>query len=218
MVNSEDSARRPIKARQTNWADSIARRLAGYGLKPNHISLLSVVFAAAAGLCIIFTPKVSMAVSAVLFIISAIAIQMRLLCNLFDGMVAVECGLKTQSGEIFNDLPDRIADPIILISIGYAIPSIQFASEVAWLAGILAVLTAYVRVLGSSAGTPHYFLGPMAKQHRMAIVTVALIVSAITVHRQWHQQILFVTLIIIALGCLLTIVRRTYKIIHQLEG
>lgn len=217
MTNDENSARRPIKARQMNWAGSVAGKLAECGLKPNTISIFSVVFAASGGLCIAMTSRISTVWSSVFFVLSAIAIQMRLLCNLFDGMVAVECSLKTRSGEIFNDLPDRIADPIILVSIGYAIPSIPYAHELGWLAGILAVVTAYVRVLGSSSGTPHYFLGPMAKQHRMAIVTLAMLVSAITVHKQWHGQILFATLVIIILGCLITIIRRVQRIIRQLE-
>jgi len=41
------------------------------------------------------------------------------------------------------------------------------------LAAALAILTAYVRVLGVSVGTPQYYLGPMAKQHRMAALTAA---------------------------------------------
>ena len=51
---------------------------------------------------------------------AAVLIQFRLLCNLFDGMVAVEGGLGTPSGILFNDFPDRIADPLILICAGYA--------------------------------------------------------------------------------------------------
>lgn len=46
-------------------------------------------------------------------ILAAVFIQCRLLCNLFDGMVAVEGGKSTPSGELFNDIPDRVADPLI---------------------------------------------------------------------------------------------------------
>jgi len=40
-------------------------------------------------------------------------------CNLLDGMVAIEGGLKTPAGELFNDVPDRISDPLILVGAGY---------------------------------------------------------------------------------------------------
>ena len=59
-------------------------------------------------------------------------IQCRLLCNLFDGMVAVEGGKKTNSGELFNDIPDRIADPLILVSAGYAVHMVAYGAELGW--------------------------------------------------------------------------------------
>ncbi len=40
-----------------------------------------------------------------------LVVGVALLANLFDGMVAVEGGLGTPSGILFNDFPDRIADP-----------------------------------------------------------------------------------------------------------
>jgi phosphatidylglycerophosphate synthase len=55
-----------------------------------------------------------------LLLVAVVGVQLRLLCNLFDGMVAVEGGKKSKSGEVFNDMPDRIADPILLVCAGYA--------------------------------------------------------------------------------------------------
>ena len=49
-----------------------------------------------------------------LLIAAAGFIQLRRLCNLFDGMVAVEGGFKTKSGELYNDLPDRFSGALIL--------------------------------------------------------------------------------------------------------
>ena len=61
-----------------------------------------------------------------MFLAAAACIQLRLLCNLFDGMVAVEGGFKTKSGEIYNELPDRVADVLILAGAGYAMPSSEW--------------------------------------------------------------------------------------------
>ena len=108
---------------------------------------------------------------------AAVAIQLRLLCNLVDGMLAVEEGFSTKTGDIYNDLPDRISDVLILVGAGYSRGS-RMRSTLGWLAAVLAVLTAYVRVLGGSLGVTQHFIGPMAKQHRMFALTIATLLSA----------------------------------------
>ena len=45
--------------------------------------------------------------SRALLLLAAAGIQLRLLCNLLDGMLAVEEGFKSKTGDIYNDLPDR---------------------------------------------------------------------------------------------------------------
>lgn len=44
--------------------------------------------------------------------------QSRLLCNLFDGMVAIEGGKKSANGDLYNDMPDRFADALFIIPVG----------------------------------------------------------------------------------------------------
>lgn len=46
------SARRPIRSRNSRWATAIAGTLARRGIRPNTISVASVLFAAVAGLCL----------------------------------------------------------------------------------------------------------------------------------------------------------------------
>jgi phosphatidylglycerophosphate synthase len=140
-------------------------------------------------------------------ILAASFVQARLLCNLFDGMVAIEGGKKTASGELFNDIPDRIADPLILVSAGYAVGF----SWIGWLCAILAVMTAYVRILAAKAGAPQDFKGPMAKQHRMALMTIACLMSI------FNKQILLIALIIIAIGSFWTVARRIISAYKYLE-
>jgi len=211
-----DGARREVAARRTLWASRIASRLARAGIKPNLISAASVVFALGAGVCIAVSPNTQSWHRSFLLATAILLIQCRLLCNLFDGMVAVEGGLRTKSGEIFNDLPDRLADPAILIGAGYALWSIPFGVELGWLAALLAVLTAYVRLLGGAAGAKQYFLGPMAKQHRMALMTAGLLVAAVL--PDYAQRILTGTLALIAIGCIVTVVRRVVAVVKELEA
>ncbi len=104
-------------------------------------------------------------------LLAAAAIQLRLLCNLLDGMLAVEEGFKSKTGDIYNDLPDRVADVLILVGAGYSMRDLPYGSTLGWLAAVMAVFTAYVRLLGGSLGVTQHFIGPMAKQHRMFTLT-----------------------------------------------
>jgi len=186
-------------------------------VKPNQISILSVVCAAASGACLVLGVTAGETFKAVLFITAALFIQLRLLCNLFDGMIAVEGGLKSKSGEIYNELSDRLADSLILVCAGYSITESQWGNMLGWAAGLLAIMTAYVRVLGVSAGASPYFCGPMAKQHRMALMTMACLIAAIETILGWKDYVMPWTLGVINIGCIFTIARRTFLIIRELE-
>lgn len=211
-------ARRPIKARETQWASGVAAFLARAGIRPNTISVMSAVFAAGAGVCLVGTAEVGCASAAILFVAAALGIQLRLLCNLFDGMVAVEGGFRTKSGEIFNELPDRFADAFILIGAGYAARSVEAGVMLGWTAAVLAVITAYVRTLGAAAGAGQCFLGPMAKQHRMAVMTAGCVLAAVGGFMNEGPLVVAVALGIVIAGTLFTSARRTRHIIQTLEA
>ena len=50
--------------------------------------------------------------------------------------------------------------------------NINFGIELGLLAALLAVMTAYFRWIGAYKTHQHFFNGPMAKQHRMALLTL----------------------------------------------
>lgn len=209
--------RRPLKARHTAWASKIVSILIRFKIHPNAISVISVVFALLAGSSFVLSSSFVCWGKSVLLFLGAVFIQLRLLCNLFDGMVAIEGGMKSKSGEIFNDFPDRLADLLILVGIGYAVRGLPFAVELGWLAGTLAIMTAYVRYLGAAVGTGSFFLGPMAKQHRMASATIASLLQGLSC--LWYEPLyfLYAGLVIIILGSIVTVLRRVIKIVRVLE-
>src|SRR5215469_10705149 len=99
--------RRPIRSRDSDWARAISQKLAQAKIKPNQISVSSAVFAGLAGLSFAGAGKFGGASAMYLLLLAAVFIQLRLLCNLFDGMVAIEGGFRTKGGEIYNEFPDR---------------------------------------------------------------------------------------------------------------
>ena len=211
--------RRPLKIRNANLAKQIAKWLSERNITPNHISIASVFFATLASVCFLTIPNSS---NEWLFALFAIVfIQMRLLCNLFDGMVAIEGGKSTPAGELFNDIPDRIADSLILIAAGYAISVVPWGSSLGWLTALLAVMTAYIRVLGVSIGAPVSFMGPMAKQHRMAAMTgaaILTIIESILTDGFVAGYVILFTLIVVAIGSLITSINRARAIYNYLEN
>ena len=102
-----ETARRPLKTRQAAWANRLAQLLVKWHASPNGISLASIFFAAGAGAALYFSAAFAGGERAWLLVLAVAGIQGRLLCNMLDGMVAIEGGRQTKSGEIFNDLPDQ---------------------------------------------------------------------------------------------------------------
>ncbi len=214
-----EATRRPIRSRNSRWAAAVASWLARRGVRPNTISVASAVFSAGAGASLVWAGQGQAAPAGVpwLFLGAALLMQLRLLCNLFDGMVAIEGGFRTKSGEIFNELPDRFADAFILIGAGYCTNASAWTPWLGWLAAVLALLTAYVRALGASAGAGQEFCGPMAKQHRMALITLACVGSAVLTWLKIETDLMPWALGVVVVGCGVTVFRRTFRIIRILE-
>ena len=139
---------------------------------------------------------------------AAACVQLRLLCNMLDGLVAVEGGLKSKAGDLFNEAPDRIEDVLLLVSAGIACGHPQLG----WCCAPLAVATAYFRAFGASLGLGQNFCGPCAKPHRMAILTVGLLASLLP----GHQPILQISLWVIAALTAVTAARRIRHIYTKL--
>lgn len=154
-----------------------------------------------------------------LWIAAAVLVQIRLLCNLFDGMVAIGTDRASPLGELFNEVPDRVSDGATLIGLGYAVFSVPWLG---YLAALLAVFTAYVRAMGKAAGTGNDFRGPMAKPVRMFLVTVlALCMALVPPIRDLELggcRLPALVLVVISIGCIVTSWRRLAGAAAKLRG
>lgn len=166
---SDLSARRPLKSRGSRWASALSRGLLRLGVKPNQVSAFSVVCAAGAAAFMLWGGLCGWE-----WLLAALCIQLRLLCNLMDGMLTVEGGLKSPHGDLFNEFPDRLADVFILAGLGYA-GGDALSQLLGWLCACGALMTACVRMHGASLTGVHDFRGPMAKPHRMALSTLVCV-------------------------------------------
>ncbi|GGD43755.1 CDP-alcohol phosphatidyltransferase family protein [Pseudoxanthomonas indica] len=206
MGNIND--RRPIAARGSAWAQRLSAALAASAITPNQISVASIFFAAVGALMLLVAP------TSFGLIVCAICVQLRLVCNLLDGMVAMDGGKQSATGALYNEFPDRIADSLLIVALGYA----AGVPWLGWFGALLAALTAYVRLAGGSLGLVQDFRGPMAKQHRMAVLTAACVLAVIEYHTLGSGYVLPAASALIALGALLTCVTRTLAIARQLQA
>ena len=205
---SSPAARRPLKSRGAAPITGLASALASRRVTPNAISLASVAFAALGAAALLAGPEADGAARVALLAGAAICVQLRLLCNVIDGLVAVEGGLGGPDGEIFNDAPDRAADALLLVAAGYA----GGAPELGWAAALLAVLTAYVRLLGGTLGLPQDFSGVMSKPRRMALLTLACLLAIADL------RVLAVAAGLVAAGSALTCAGRLQRIRRRVHA
>ncbi|WBU62072.1 CDP-alcohol phosphatidyltransferase family protein [Paracoccus albus] len=211
---SEPENRRPLASRQTGWANRIATWLASTRITPNQISQAGMVTALLAGACFWASGSTGGFGRELLLLAAAGFCQLRLLCNLFDGMVAVEAGRGSPDGGFWNEFPDRVSDMLILVGLGLG----AAAPTLGWASAAMALLTAYIRELGLNLGQGADFSGPMAKQHRMAVVTAAALLAMFEPLWGGHSQVLRIALWIVTIGAALTALRRCWRLLVKLRG
>ena len=169
--------RRPIAVREWAVFSALAGWLARRRVSPNGISLAGMMSGIAAGGALAATAHLAGIEQRLAWLAAALFIQVRLLANLLDGMVAIECGRASSVGELYNEVPDRVSDAATLIGAGCAA-----GGDVAlgFAAACVALFTAYVRAMGKAAGAHNEFCGPMAKQQRMFVLTVIALFCGLT--------------------------------------
>jgi phosphatidylglycerophosphate synthase len=210
MPEPNPSGRRPLASRNVPFFRNLASALARAGVTPNTISFFSIIFALGSGTALAWTAHADGWMLRLCWLGAAAGIQLRLMANLLDGLVAVEGGKGGPTGELWNEAPDRFADVAIFIGAGFAAGSDVFLGFGAALA---AVLVAYIRALGASVGAGQVFLGPQAKPHRMFVLTVTCITTAALPafpSRIGEEPLPLITLAlwIVIVGCIVTIGRR----------
>ena len=218
----QPTERRPIASRERRVFQLLASWLTRRGMSPNLISILGMLAAMGSGVALWATDRWPEA-ARLFLVLAAALVQLRLVANLLDGMVAIASGKASRVGELYNECPDRISDSAVLIGGGY---SSGGDLTLGFLAACVALLVAYVRVLGKACGAPNDFCGPMAKQQRMFVMTVVPLYLALTpagwqpswtvADRPWGLMAAALLLIII-LG-LVTFVRRLIRIGRALSS
>lgn len=210
--------RRELQTRKYSWVQQFAAALSRTFITPNQISVLSIF---CAGFSLFSLYRLGMWPESFWAWAAVAGIQLRLFCNLMDGLVAIEGKKKSIVGDLYNDVPDRISDVLILGGFVFALRGFPWGASLAYLTAIAAVLTAYVRYVGASLTGKHFFIGPMAKQHRMFFCSLALLITPfermLFPHLKVHS-VLFIMMLIVLAGALFTCARRLLYIVKELKA
>ena len=198
--------RRPIKARDLEISKWMAYILANYKISPNCISVFSVVFSAMASILMLWKVNIET------FVFIVACLLLRLICNMLDGMVAIEYGKKSVSGILYNEVPDRISDICIFFSAGFITGRTQ-DMILGSLIACIAVFTAYIRILGETLGQKHIFKGYGQKQHRVFLLIATIMAYVVFL----HPIIMTIGLSVILVASLQTCIVRLYIINRMIE-
>lgn len=204
-----DANRRPLTSRNSAWAARLASWAVARGITPNQISQASMGFAALGFLLYAISTQGGV-IQFLALLLAAATLQARLVCNLIDGMVAIEGGKGAKDGPFWNEAPDRVSDLLFFTGAGLA----AGRPDLGLLAAALAIGTAYIRELGRGEGFPPDFSGPLAKPQRMAVLTAGTVLAALYA-THWT---LTVTLWIIVAGTAATVIRRSWTLIQRLKA
>jgi phosphatidylglycerophosphate synthase len=216
MADYQPAWRRPIAGIFRRTATAPVAWCVKAGIHPNYVSYSSIVASAAAALCFWQASTLpALLIPAVGFC------YVRLWINMLDGMVALASGKASRTGEIANELPDRISD--VSIFVGVAHSGLCHPLGGYW-AAIFALFVAYVGTLGQAVGVQREFSGAMSKPWRMvalhagAWITLGLIWSTGENPAVGGLTVLDWTHVVIVAGCLQTIVVRLLRIVRALRA
>jgi len=158
--------------------------------------------AAAAVLAAGFNPLWLIAVASLVVI--------RLSCNALDGMVATDTNSARPLGQVYNEFADRVGDAAILIAV-------TLRTDFVWLglaAIVLMLLCSYLGTLAAAAGGARQYIGVMGKADRMILLALAATVAMFLA----QPEVFVAYLMVVAVGCLITIVQRARVIRRELLG
>ncbi|HTK76707.1 MAG TPA: CDP-alcohol phosphatidyltransferase family protein [Gemmataceae bacterium] len=211
-----EADRRPIAARSWRVSQIAADWLVRHGVSANGVSVAGMIAGLAAGTALAATAHLDGLPQRLAWLAAAALIVTRLLANMLDGMVAIGSRTSSAVGELYNEVPDRVSDSAALVGLGYAAGGEPVLGVVAALA---AVFTAYVRALGKGAGAGQEFIGPFAKQQRMAcVIGCAVYCGLATADWLPAPGLPAIVLAVVAIGSLFTALRRVRRISLRLRG
>jgi archaetidylinositol phosphate synthase len=179
-------------------------------LDPDIVSYAAVVVAAGTGWCFYKAAE-----SPNLLLIAIFLTLLRMTLNTIDGVMAIQRGKHTLTGEIVNALPDRYSD--IFVVGGIALSSLCRD----WL-GLVALATvflvSYTGMLGKAIGVAWQHQGPMGKVERLITIMVFALFQFFLLPEPQFVTIAGITVTPMEMAMGLFVVLGQYSVLRRLKG
>jgi phosphatidylglycerophosphate synthase len=151
-----------------------ARFFAARGVSPNLLSLLSLFFAALAGL-LFFLSRRSTSFN-YLLLLACVFVCLNAILDGLDGVVAREMGNTSKRGDFLDHVIDRYSDMLI-------IGGIVFGGYVNWRIGVIAIigvlLSSYMGTQAQAVGLSRMYGGMLGRADRMVLIIGATVLMLV---------------------------------------
>lgn len=159
---------RPVASRAMEPFVAASVRL---GLTPDGISVVSLLFAVAAGVAYFFASP-----GGVLYLAGAVFVFLNGWLDLLDGAVARETNVASPAGDLLDHVVDRYAD--IVIVAGLAGGTGRYGLGFAAVTGV--VMTSYLGTQAQAVGLDRVYGGLVGRADRLALVGLVTVAAAFT--------------------------------------
>ena len=135
-------------------------RLAGIGVRANHVTAFACVVSVAFGVLLLTSQDPH------LFALLPVVMMIRMALNAADGMLAREFGQATRLGVYLNELADVVSDTFLYLPFAHLR---GFSGFWIWNVVVLAVISEMAGTVAVMAGATRRYDGPMGKSDRALI-------------------------------------------------
>lgn len=148
-----------------------ARLMIRSGISADALTVAGLAFATLAGMGVWLGREAS-----VWLLLVPVGAFLRTAANALDGMVATATETARPTGEVLNEVSDRLGDVAVLLPL-VVLPGVSDALVAGTLAASL--VTSYLGIAAKAAGGPRIYAGMMGKPDRMFVVGAAAIVGLV---------------------------------------
>ena len=161
----------------SGFVRTTTRFFANRGISPNLLSLLSLVFAALAGI-LFGLSRTSMSFNLFL-VLAGVFVCLNAVLDGLDGLVAREIGNASRKGDFLDHVIDRYSDVFI-------IGGIVFGGYAGWQIGVVAIigvlLSSYMGTQAQAVGLSRMYGGLLGRADRMILIIAATALTLVYPH------------------------------------
>lgn len=196
---------RPLTSK---FIDPIANIFAKAGISPDVVSLISLIFAAMAGIFFYYSNG-----EPLLVLIAGIFVFLNSFLDAIDGAIARNLNIAGVKGDFLDHVIDRYSDVFIICGI-------FLGGHVDWKIGVIAIvgvlLTSYLGTQAQALNIGRYYGGVMGRADRLILIILASVIYFLYPVCIYDFSALGWVMVVIAIGSHITALQRIVHIWNKL--